>query len=82
MRGDEETTMATLSARPDPVAPGLAPSPALAPEVEDVVTLRLDEFFASANALPVADLDQIFGTGGIVVVATSFQTTRRSDAAA
>ena len=48
---------------------GLAPSPALGPEVEDVVTLRLDEFFASANALPVADLDQIFGTGGIVVVA-------------
>ena len=33
------------------------------------VTLRLDEFFASANALPVADLDKIFGTGGIVVVA-------------
>jgi len=33
------------------------------------VTLRLAEFFASANALPVADLDQIFGTGGIVVVA-------------
>ena len=33
------------------------------------MTLRLDEFFASANALPVADLDQIFGTGGIVVVA-------------
>ena len=31
--------------------------------------LRLDEFFASANALPVADLDKIFGTGGIVVVA-------------
>jgi LmbE family N-acetylglucosaminyl deacetylase len=53
----------------DHVARGLAPSPALAPEVEDVVTLRLDEFFASANALPVADLDQIFGTGGIVVVA-------------
>lgn len=47
----------------------LAPSPALAPEVEDLVTLRLAEFFASANALPVADLDQIFGTGGIVVVA-------------
>src|ERR1700737_1142755 len=53
----------------DHVARGLAPSPALGPEVEEVVTLRLDEFFASANALPVADLDQIFGTGGIVVVA-------------
>src|SRR3984893_12828381 len=53
----------------DHVAHGLAPSPALGPEVENVVTLRLDEFFASANALPVADLDQIFGTGGIVVVA-------------
>src|SRR3984893_12524401 len=53
----------------DHVARCLAPSPALGPEVEDVVTLRLDEFFASANALPVADLDKIFGAGGIVVVA-------------
>src|SRR3984893_10953906 len=53
----------------DHVARRLAPPAAFGPEVEDVVTLRLDEFFASANALPVADLDQIFGTGGIVVVA-------------
>src|ERR1700731_2508358 len=53
----------------DHVARCLAPSAALGPEIEEVVTLRLDEFFASANALPVADLDQIFGTGGIVVVA-------------
>src|ERR1700737_2921219 len=48
---------------------GVSAGPRQARQRPMAVTLRLDEFFASANALPVADLDQIFGTGGIVVVA-------------